>query len=106
MPRQYADHAFVIPLNGADDRVTEAGCVSVWETSDAGENWAERTDGLPGADSYLTVLRQAFCHDGREPLGLDFGATSGELFGSVDGGQSWHTAARHLPPVLSVRLAE
>lgn len=101
-----ADHAFVIPLNGADDRVTEAGCVSVWETGDAGESWTERTDGLPGADSYLTILRQAFCHDGRDPLGLYFGATSGELFGSVDGGQSWHIAAKHLPPVLSVRSAE
>ena len=41
----------------------------------------ERTDGLPGADSDLTVLRQAFCHDGHDPLGLYFGATSGELFG-------------------------
>ena len=98
-----ADHAFVIPLNADADRVTEAGCVSVWETRDAGASWARRADGLPGSDSYLTILRQAFCHDARDPLGLYFGATSGELFGSVDGGQSWYTAAAHLPPVLSVR---
>jgi hypothetical protein len=49
------------------------------------------------------VLRQAFCHDGGDPLGLYFGATSGEVFASADGGRHWITAAKHLPPVLSVR---
>ncbi|MCW2884695.1 MAG: hypothetical protein JWL58_1557, partial [Streptosporangiaceae bacterium] len=33
-----------------------------------------------------------------------FGATSGDIFASVDGGESWLAAARHLPPVLSVRM--
>ena len=36
-------------------------------------------------------------------LGLYFGAESGEVFGSVDGGGTWTVAAEHLPPVTSVR---
>ena len=55
-------------------------------------------------DAYLTILRQSFCADGNDPLGLFFGATSGDVFASVDEGESWLAAARHLPPVLSVRM--
>lgn len=100
-----ADRAFVIPLSADTDRVTPGGRASVWATGDAGATWSERADGLPAADAYLTILRQAFCHDGRSPLGLYFGATSGELFASDDGGGTWSTAARRLPPILSVRAA-
>jgi hypothetical protein len=31
-----------------------------------------------------------------------FGATSGDVFGSADGGASWFSAAMRLPPVYSV----
>ena len=63
------------------------------------------TEGLPQEDAYLTVLRQAFGHDGKAPLGLYFGAESGEVFGSADGGQSWSTVIEHLAPVTSVRCS-
>jgi hypothetical protein len=99
------DSAYVIPLNSADDRVSAEGRLRVFETRDAGGTWAARTDGLPQSETYLTILRQAFGHDGAEPLGLWFGATSGEVFGSPDGGATWSLAARDLAPVLSVRVA-
>jgi hypothetical protein len=95
----------VVPLRGDFDRVTPEGKVRVYETADAGESWHPLGDGLPQDDAYLTVLRQALGHDGRSPLGLYFGAESGELFGSADDGASWQVAAAHLPPVLSVRCA-
>jgi photosystem II stability/assembly factor-like uncharacterized protein len=98
------DSAYVIPMNSDQDRVTAEERVRVYETRDAGASWIARSDGLPDG-GYLTVLRQAFGHDGREPLGLYFGATSGEVFGSGDAGASWRLAARHLAPVLSVRVA-
>lgn len=97
------DRAFVIPLVADVDRVTPEGRVRVYETRDAGGSWRPLGWGLPGRDAYLTVLRQAFCHDGGDPLGLYFGAESGEVFASADGGATWAVAADHLPPVLSVR---
>jgi photosystem II stability/assembly factor-like uncharacterized protein len=87
------------------DRVTPGGAVQVYETHDAGSSWTALASGLPGEDAYLTVLRQAFDHDGGSPLGLYFGATSGDVFGSADGGASWFTVAERLAPVNSVRVS-
>jgi photosystem II stability/assembly factor-like uncharacterized protein len=99
------DAAYVIPLVGAEDRVTPEGKLRVYETRDAGSSWTARQDGLPQQDAYLTILRQAFGRDEGDPVSLYLGATSGEVFGSADGGASWSTVARRLPPVLSVRAS-
>jgi photosystem II stability/assembly factor-like uncharacterized protein len=98
------DRAFVIPLVSQIDRVTVDGKVRVYETSDRGASWKALEEGLPQRGAYLTTLRQAFCTDGKDPLGMFFGATSGDLYGTADGGQTWYEAARHLPPVHSVRI--
>ncbi|HEX2345917.1 MAG TPA: hypothetical protein VHI12_04990 [Gaiellaceae bacterium] len=101
-----ADSAYVIPLVADMDRTTPEGRVRVYETRDAGDSWIERGDGLPSNDAYLTILRQAFCGEGAGAnLGLYFGATSGDVFGSGDAGKTWFTAATKLPPVHSVRVA-
>ena len=99
------DNAYVIPLTGDFDRVTPEGNVRVYETRDAGSSWTAHGDGLPSNESYLTILRQAFAHDGGSPLGLYFGATSGDVFGSADAGASWFTVHERLAPVTSVRVA-
>jgi photosystem II stability/assembly factor-like uncharacterized protein len=97
------DSAYVIPLNADVDRVTPEGRVRVYETRDAGATWTARGDGLPQRNAYLTVLRQAFDTVGEGPgLELYFGSTSGDVFGSGDGGTSWFRAATRLPPVSSV----
>ena len=98
------DSAYVIPLVADLDRTTPEGKVRVYETRDAGASWTARGDGLPRSDAYLTILRQAFCGEGSGPsMGLYFGATSGDVFGSGDAGKTWFTAATKLPPVHSVR---
>jgi hypothetical protein len=100
------DSAYVIPLVADLDRVTPDGRVRVYETRDAGASWTARGDGLPAEDAYLTILRQAFAREGSGPsMGLYFGATSGDVFGSRDAGATWFTAATNLPPVHSVRVA-
>jgi photosystem II stability/assembly factor-like uncharacterized protein/molybdopterin converting factor small subunit len=99
------DRAFVIPLVADADRVPPDGKLRVYETKDRGETWWPLTEGLPQEEAYLTILRQAFCHDRQRPLGLYFGAESGEVFGSADDGATWQTVAEHLPPVLSVRCS-
>jgi photosystem II stability/assembly factor-like uncharacterized protein len=101
-----ADSAYVIPLKADVDRVTPDGRVRVYETRDGGASWSAHGDGLPARDAYLTILRQAFDRSGEgDGLELYFGTTTGELFGSGDAGASWFTAAAHLPPVHSVRVA-
>jgi photosystem II stability/assembly factor-like uncharacterized protein len=97
------NRAFVIPLTADLDRVTPEGSVRVFGTSDAGASWEALDRGLPQDDAYLTVLRQAFCHDGQDPLGLYFGSESGEVFGSSDEGRTWRQLAARLPPVLAVQ---
>jgi photosystem II stability/assembly factor-like uncharacterized protein len=100
------DSAYVIPLTGAEDRVTPGGAVRVFETRDGGTSWTARTDGLPQENAYLTVLREAFDSTGSgNGLELYFGATSGHVFGSADAGATWGTTAERLPPVYSVRAA-
>jgi photosystem II stability/assembly factor-like uncharacterized protein len=99
------DRAFVIPLVGAEDRVTPEGRLRVYETGDRGATWSARGEGLPQEDAFHTILRQAFCHDRRDPLGLYFGTEQGEVYTSGDRGATWSLAAGHLPPVTSVRAA-
>ncbi len=103
-PRDPA-RAFVIPLVADHDRVTPDGRLRVYETRDRGASWRALGEGLPQAGAYLTILRQAFGHDGQDPLGLYFGAESGELFASADGGATWAQATERLPPILSVRAS-
>jgi photosystem II stability/assembly factor-like uncharacterized protein/sulfur carrier protein ThiS len=98
------DAAYVIPLNSGEDRVTAEGRVRVFQTRDAGDSWTAHGEGLP-TGGFLTVLRQAFGRDEGDPLGLYFGATSGEVFGSADAGATWSLVARDIAPVLSVRAA-
>jgi len=100
------DSAFVIPLVADLGRTTPDGRVRVYETRDAGATWTERGEGLPAENAYLTILRQAFDREGGGPdMGLYFGATSGDVFGSGDAGKTWFTAASKLPPVHSLRVA-
>jgi hypothetical protein len=100
------DSAFVIPMTGAEDRTVPGGSLAVYGTRDAGATWAAQGAGLPTNDAYLTILRQAFDRDGQgDDMRLWFGATSGEVFGSLDAGGSWFTVASRLAPVTSVRVA-
>ena len=97
----------MIPLVGAEDRVTPEAQVRVYETRDAGSSWTAHGDGLPGQrgvphDLPAGVRRRR----ARAPtLQLYFGATSGDVFGSADAGASWFQVHERLAPVTSVRVA-
>lgn len=100
------DSAFVIPLVGAEDRVTPEDKVRVYATRDGGRTWTARGDGLPDHEAFLTVYRQAFGASGEgDDLQLYFGATSGDVFGSADAGATWFSVHERLAPVTSVRVA-
>ena len=99
------DTAFLLPLHSDEYRCTPDGNCTVWRTTDAGKSWEPLTDGLPQGGAHLTVLRDGFTTDGQGPAGLFFGTRGGEVYGSVDDGDSWTLLAEHLPPVMSVRAA-
>ena len=99
------DAAFTIPEESAMNRVASGGRLGVWRTRDGGASWEVLTEGLP-QQAWVGVLREASAWDGLEPNGLYFGTQSGSVLASRDGGETWHEAARWLPPVLSVETAE
>lgn len=51
------------------------------------------------------MKRQAMTVDDRDPVGIYFGTTSGEIWASVDQGESWNCIASHLPEIYSVESA-
>jgi hypothetical protein len=44
--------------------------------------------------------------DAHEPVGLYFGTTGGELWGSRNGGDAWTCLLRHLPEIYSLEAIE
>ena len=73
----------------------------MYVTHDAGGSWTPLTNGLPER-GWLTVKRQAMTTNASDPVGVFFGTTSGEIWGSFDEGQNWQQLAAHLPEVYSV----
>jgi hypothetical protein len=100
-----ADVAFVIPEESSHMRATVDGRLRVYRTDDAGRSWRALTRGLPQEHAYVSVLREGLATDGRDPCGVYFGTTTGQLFASRDGGESWSLVAGFLPKILSVTAA-
>ena len=82
------------------------GITAVYVTHDSGKRWKRLDGGLPRANAYLTVKRQAMVGDGADPLGLYFGTTNGEVWASRNEGRTWSCIARHLPHVLALEAVE
>jgi hypothetical protein len=61
--------------------------------------------GLPSAQAWWTVKRQAMTADAASKVGIYFGTTSGEVWASRDEGESWRCLASHLPHIYAVEVA-
>lgn len=96
---------YALPLSADSRRFPPEGKCRIYRSDDAGETWTALTTGLPQADFWSTVLRDAFCADNGDPAGLYFGSRSGEVYASRDEGDSWQRITQHLPDVLCVRAA-
>jgi photosystem II stability/assembly factor-like uncharacterized protein len=98
------DTAWVIPMDGREvwPRTSVGGKPAVYVTRNAGKSWKRQDKGLPKAQAWLTVKRQAFASDAGDPVGLYFGTTGGELWVSRDEGGKWECAAAHLPQICSI----
>ncbi len=101
---QKPDTAWFVPAESDQRRIPVAGRVVVSRTRDGGQNFTELTRGLPQRHAYDLTYRHALDID-RSGERLALGTTIGTLWVTVDQGDSWQTAAEHLPPVYAVRWA-
>ncbi|HEV7678460.1 MAG TPA: exo-alpha-sialidase [Candidatus Dormibacteraeota bacterium] len=102
---QQPNTVFGFPLEADGNRVPPEARCRVYRSEDGGDSWVGLSAGLPADPYYAAVLRDAMCTDGADPAGFYFGTRLGEVFGSVDDGDSWQTVVTHLPDVLMVRAA-
>jgi hypothetical protein len=97
---------WTIPMTEPDEgRFMIDGHAAVWRTNDGGETWARSDAGLPKDNAYISVLREAMAVDSLDPVGVYFGTSTGQLYGSRDEGRTWSLLADNLPSIWSVEAA-
>lgn len=102
-----ADTAWVFPMDGSSvwPRISVAGKPAAYVTRNGGKTWQRQDIGLPKAQAWWTVKRQAMTNDARSPVGLYLGTTGGALWMSSNEGRRWSCIARHLPEIYAVEAA-
>jgi hypothetical protein len=98
------DVAWLIPAVKDETRVPVDAKVVVSKTKDGGKTWEVKDRGLPSPPAYDIAFRHAFDVDETGDR-LAFGSSTGGLWTSDDGGDSWTCLSTHLPQVYAVRFA-
>ena len=94
--------AWVVPARSDQQRTAIDGGLFVARTDDGGQTWKPLRRGLPQEQAYDVVYRHALAN---KEGAVAFGSTTGNLYVSDDGGESWTTVGNNLPPIYSVRFA-
>jgi photosystem II stability/assembly factor-like uncharacterized protein len=97
--------AWFVPAVKDERRIPVDAKLVVARTSDGGQSFDVLTRGLPQRHAYDIVWRHALAVDASGER-LAFGSTTGGLWTSADGGESWHTFDARLPPIAVVRFAD
>ncbi|MDE3089433.1 MAG: glycosyl hydrolase [Chloroflexota bacterium] len=102
------DTVWLFPLDGGFPlgRITPDGMPATYITRNGGKTWKRQDKGLPKGDGWFSLKRQAMTTDSRDPVGVYFGTTGGEVWASRDEGASWTQIANSLPEIYSVEVAE
>ncbi len=94
---------YIFPLTSSEHRVARGGAPVVYRSTDRGESWHPVKGDYSSQSSYVNVLRDGMAVDSLDPYGLYFGTSSGELFYSLDRGDSWQAIPARFPRITSVR---
>ena len=102
-----ANRAWVFQMDGTSvwPRTSPGGKPAAYGTRNAGKTWKRLDQGLPAKGAWWTVKRQAMAADARDPVGLYFGTTCGEVWMSRNEGEKWSRLAQHLPEIYAVETA-
>jgi len=95
--------AWFVPAVKDECRVPVDARVVVARTRDGGESFEVLTRGLPQKHAYDLVYRHALDIDGTGST-LAIGSTTGSVWTTDDGGDTWDLVNAHLPPVYAVRF--
>jgi len=95
---------YVVPIKSDGEHYPPDGKLRVYRSKAGGNEWEELTKGLPQANCYVNVLRDAMAVDSLDKCGVYFGTTGGQVYCSPDAGDSWAPIVHHLPAVYSVEV--
>ncbi|MGA3215675.1 MAG: exo-alpha-sialidase [Acidimicrobiales bacterium] len=95
---------YVVPIKSDSEHFPPEGKLRVYRSRTGGNEWEPLTTGLPQANCYVNVLRDAMAVDSLESCGVYFGTTGGQVYASNDAGDTWAAIVRDLPSVLSVEV--
>ncbi|HJW09582.1 MAG TPA: hypothetical protein VJ483_08115 [Holophagaceae bacterium] len=97
------DTAWFVPATKDEKRIPVDGKVVVARTRDGAKTFEVLRKGLPQEHAYDLVLRHAMDIDASGQR-IAFGSSTGSLWVTEDGGDSWQTVSEHLPPVYAVHF--
>ncbi|MBV9718013.1 MAG: exo-alpha-sialidase [Candidatus Eremiobacteraeota bacterium] len=95
---------YVVPIKSDSEHFPIGGQLRVYRSRTGGDDWEPLTKGLPQANCYVNVLRDAMSVDSLDSCGVYFGTTGGQVYLSPDAGENWSAIVRDLPAVLSVEV--
>jgi len=95
---------YVVPIKSDGEHFVPDSKLRVYRSRTGGNEWEALTKGLPQADCYVNVLRDAMAVDSLDKCGVYFGTTGGQVYASADAGDTWSPIVRDLPTVLSVEV--
>ena len=95
--------AWFVPAQADECRVPVDGALVVNRTRDGGRSFDTLRRGLPQQHCYDLVYRHGLAL-GADGCTLLMGSTTGGLWGSSDGGDSWQAVSLNLPPIYALRI--
>jgi len=95
---------YVVPIKSDSEHYPPDGKLRVYRSRTGGNEWEALTNGLPQANCYVNILRDAMAVDKLDSCGVYFGTTGGQIYCSPDGGDHWQAIVHDLPAVLSVEV--